>query len=564
MTNDNDCGAAGFWAAAPFVYRGAVVETLSTEVLVIGGGLAGLAAALEARRAGRKVLLVAKRKAGRSGNSILAVCNISGVFADSGDTIEGFVQDALWSGKSIGDFELVQTLAKESASAVGFLEELGVRFVRDGGRLQRKQVPGHGYPRTICSESQGFAVQTAGLSLSLPLLEAVRNAGVQIVDSCQVVKLLVADDKVCGSLAVDRAGRRLRLLAGATVLACGGGGRLFARSNNTREMTGDGWALAFEGGARLRDLEFIQFHPAMAEDPVRTILPTTLFDDGAVLRNRYGKRFLFGQITGAERQAGRDEMSRAIFAEIEAGRGVPGGVFLDLSAVTGTAAQSRYAGLWRLLQTKGCNPSHDMVTVNLAVHFLMGGVVIDPSGASTVPGLFAAGEVTGGIHGANRLGGNALMEALVFGRIAGRSAAVHRGAPQVDRQTDVVAGNSSTMQQAEASALRREVQRLLWQQAGVVRLGRGLEQGLRQLEGLRQRLNDSQVSKDSLQGGETRNMLIAAELILQAALLRTESRGAHYRSDFPALDDARWKGSLQVARGADGKPQFRFVPVPDL
>lgn len=339
----------------------------------------------------------------------------------------------------------------------------------------------------------------------------------------------------------------------------GGGGRLYAASNNTREMTGDALCLAWEAGAELRDLEFVQFHPAMGIAPLRTILPTTLFGDGALLRNRLGETFLEHYVPGGEKGAGRDEMSRAIFAELQAGRGVDGGVYLDLAPIPEELTRGRYADLWTQYRRRGCDPSRQPVIAGLAVHFLMGGMVIDSCCASTLPGLFAAGEVTGGVHGANRLGGNALLEAVVFGRIAGQSAAAAVATvPAVDDPSRSLPETTSSGPLREVAA---ELGRLLDAHAGVSRDAEGLQRGLAAWQKLAERFAACGPGDEPHLWWETRSRLAVGRLVLQAALQRRESRGAHFRSDCPRSDDGNWLGSLVAGRDpASGAPVFRFVP----
>jgi fumarate reductase (CoM/CoB) subunit A len=275
-----------------------------------------------------------------------------------------------------------------------------------------------------------------------------------------------------------------------------------------------------------------------------------------------GHAFLTDSVPGGEKNAGRDEMSRAIFAEILAGRGEGDGVYLDLTPIP-AALRRRYADLWEQYWRQGCDLSRQPIIVGLAVHFLMGGMVIDGGGASTVPGLFAAGEVTGGVHGANRLGGNALLEAVAFGRLAGQSAAL-AVAHSPDWGKDWGKEAFPTPAAGPLGQVREighHLGRLLWEHAGVIRSAEGLAQGLASWGELTERFARCGEGGEPHAWWETQNRLTVGRLILEAALLRTESRGAHFRIDYPASDDRRWLGSLRTSRHfPSGEPIFRFVP----
>jgi succinate dehydrogenase/fumarate reductase flavoprotein subunit len=536
------------------------MKSLETEVLVIGGGLAGLCAAIEARRRGRDVLLLCKRKPGRSGNTLLAACNLSAVLPGGADSVEAFVRDALDGGKGLGNTDLVKVLASRSGDAIDFLEDCGVRFLRQGRELALQGIAGHSRRRTVCTERGAFHQMSAGLSLTLPVLRNAGAAGVRFLADTAAVELIRAGDRVSGALAVQAGGEVVRVRSGSAVLACGGGGRLYARSNNTAEITGDGFALAYLAGAELRDMEFVQFFPVMATSPVRMLIPTTVFGDGAVLRNRAGKRFLARTKLGGEREVTRDEMSRAIFREVAEGRGMGDGVLLDLSGVDASAIASRHSLLWSVLRRHGCDPSSTAVRVGLTAHFFMGGMTIDRRGASTVPGLYGAGEVSGGIHGANRLGGNALTEAVVFGRIAGSSAAGDASPPPAMEAVEI---QGREISEETARAIRREVQGLLWEGVGVVRSAGSLERSRDRWERARGSFRGSGgTGSAGPRWFEVRNRLLVSRLILEAALLRTESRGAHYRSDFPERDDRTWLGSIRAVRERDEEEPVFTLPAP--
>lgn len=527
---------------------------LAAEVLVLGGGLAGLSAALEARRAGRDVLLLCKGRAARSGNSLVAAGNLSGVHPGIGDEEEAFVRDTLAGGRGIGSPELVRALARGSCEVIPFLEACGVSFERSGGVLACGANPGHSHRRTVSAAQAPRPVSSAGLALTLPLLEETKRRGVRILEGATAVELVRGEGRVSGAVALAPSGL-LKIRAGAVVLACGGGARVYAQTNNAAGAVGDGLLLAYEAGAELRDLEFVQFHPTMGLWPLRFVFPTTLFAEGAVLRNREGERFLLAA-AGGEASATRDEMSRAILAEVSRGSGVRGGVVLDLSGVRGDADRG---GVWGALARRGWDPRRDPVIVGPCAHFLMGGVTIDPDGATTIPGLFAAGEVTGGVHGANRLGGNALTEAVVFGRLAGASAArwaaepADCAPPAADPPALPLAGEA-------LGGIVREIRALTWEHAGLLRSDAGLREGLerwtRANEGWR-RLPRGHVTSEAF---EARCLLTLSRLILGSALARTESRGAHWRCDHPAAEET-WRGSLRAKNGEGSEPELRYTPA---
>ncbi|KIH77263.1 fumarate reductase (CoM/CoB) subunit A [Geoalkalibacter ferrihydriticus] len=535
------------------------MKKLQTDVLVIGGGLAGLCAAIEARRAGREVLLLCKSRAGRSGSTIMAAGNISALSDSDEDSAELFAADILRGGRGIGDPRLALCLARESRATIGFLEECGIRLMHRENRLLRQMNPGHSRPRTLTVEMAGYPMQTSGLALSLPLLAVAKRAGVRFLENARALELSIEKGQAQGALFLSGQNVFGFIQASAVVLASGGGGRLFSRTNNTSDITGDGLGLAYRAGAEVRDLEFVQFHPLMGIAPARIIYPTTLFSDGAVLRNSKGERFLLEICPEGETRATRDIMARAIDAEVRAGRGLDGGVHLDLSGVATDKTESRYRGLWDLLARYGCNLSQTPVTVGVSVHFLMGGVTIDETAATTLPGLFAAGEVTGGVHGANRLGGNALTEAAVFGRIAGRAAAQmpprrHEISAAILTLPDFVTGEDSV-------GFSTEVSRLLWDHAGVVRCAKEMTRGLAKLEGLQKQFDAVEQFASPARWFGGRNHLAVARLLLLAAATRCESRGAHYRSDYPAQDDCHWAGSVRLRRGEDSRPSLTFTAM---
>lgn len=534
------------------------MNRLNTHILVVGGGLAGLSAAIETRRAGREVLLVCKSLAGRSGNTIMAAGNISAMINPHNDSIQAFSEDILRGGRGLGEAALARRLARESAQAIEFLRQCGVAFIERAGEILIQSNPGHSRPRTVTAQSGDFPVQTSGLALSLPLRQTAVAEGVTLLEHGTVFDLCMDQGRICGAMAMV-GGDVVRIHAEAVVLASGGGGKLFARTNNTRDITADGLALAYRAGAELRDLEFVQFHPVMGIAPLRIIFPTTLFSDGGVLRNRFGERFILDVCPQGEAAATRDTMSRAIDTEIREGRGSQGGIFLDLSAVPADTARSRYGNLWQLFARRGWDLTSRPVIVGNSVHFFMGGVTINEDAQTSISGLFAAGEVSGGLHGANRLGGNALMEAAVFGRIAGCNAAAVTQSGR--RYLPSPCPLPRFGQGRDLRDLKQNLANLLSAHAGVVRSQTLLDSGLDALRILE--LDFSSIDQ-AMSAGDwlaVRNMLTVARPLLLSALERRESRGAHFRSDYPEQNDLHWLGSLRVRLSPQGDPILSFVPV---
>jgi succinate dehydrogenase/fumarate reductase flavoprotein subunit len=322
---------------------------------------------------------------------------------------------------------------------------------------------------------------------------------------------------------------------------------VYDRTNNTADVTGDGYALALEAGARLVDMEFVQFYPTMAYKPVKVPVSSPLFGDGAVLRNKNLERFM-ARYDPAGDMATRDIMSRAIFAEVNGGNGVENGVYMDCSGIPPQVFNGRHKGFAEYLCAHRVNPDKEMLIISPSTHFFMGGIKIDGGCNTGVNGLFAAGEVVGGLHGANRLSGNALTETVVFGKIAGRMAAGHaaglHGPPRAGKGFEPDTGRRVGDLREIRSALRRT----MWQNVSVLRSQDSLELALDEIGDCQREL--ASIGADSIgqlaQWTELHRMLTVAEAVTRSALARTESRGSHYRRDFPLADDSRWLGNLEM------------------
>lgn len=540
-------------------------ETIQCDVLVIGGAAAGLTAAIEARSRGADVVVAAKGKVGRSGNTIVAGCQFAAVvpYPGSEDSPEQHFQDTLAGGRGINDEALLRIFASRGGPQLLKLEEWGVCFVRFDGELVRRTPPGHQRPRGIPADTSAYPAAIGGLCVGLPLRATAERRGVRFLDSAPVVRLLMGGGQLCGALAIDlKRDRLVRIKARAVIVAAGGAGRLYSNTNNTRDICGDSYSLLLQAGATLRDMEFVQFYPCQVTSPFRAALNTGVFGDGAVLRNRHGERFMPLYDPANEERATRDVMSRAIFYEAQKGNTVDGQVYMDCTRVPGELLQRKYASLVREFRKHWMDPSRDWIKVGNATHFFMGGAQVDERCSTGVPGLFAAGESAGGVHGANRLSGNALTEAAVFGVVAGQAAAEYAaGQPSLPEPSGAAVALETPDAGGESlDAVRAELRRAMWGGASIVRSEASLQATLSTVRECAAELERCPASSlaEAARREETRLMCLTAETVVLSALARQESRGAQFREDFPSTED-RWLGSHLVRLAEDGL-RVEFAP----
>ncbi|MGJ4844112.1 L-aspartate oxidase [Leifsonia sp. Le1] len=498
------------------------------RVVVVGSGIAGLVAAVEASRT-NSVTLVTKAELAESNTAYAQGGIAAAYFAD--DSVESHVADTLRAGAGLNVRDAVVALCAEGPDRIRDLIAFGVAFDRSGGDLARGLEAAHSNARVL--HAGGDAT---GAEIERALVRAVRASGTRIVEQAFLCDLIVEDGAVTGVELLLADGTIEVLDADAVVLASGGAGQLYAHTTNPAVTTGDGVAAAWRAGAAVADVEFYQFHPTALAIPGSFLVSEAVRGEGAVLRNARGERFMLDVHPDAE-LAPRDVVARGIAVEMAAQGGRP--VVLDATALGADFLAKRFPTIDAACRAAGLDWSHEPVPVTPAAHYWMGGVATDTSGRSTLPGLYAVGEVAcTGAHGANRLASNSLLEGLVFAHRA--VAAIDRGDawPEAPAWLDGALASTAGERTERPDAVpvdRAQLQALLWDAAGVHRDRERLDAALGVLTGWRaSRTHRTRAER------EDANLLDLARLVVSSALGREESRGAHFRSDFPAPSaDAR-------------------------
>jgi len=587
--------------------------THTYDVLVIGAGGAGLRAAIEASAAGVSVGVICKSLLGKA-HTVMAEGGIAAAMGnvDERDNWQVHFADTMRGGQYLNNWRMAELHARESPDCVRELEAWGALFDRTkDGRILQRNFGGHKYPRLA------HVGDRTGLEMIRTLQDHGIHQGIEVHMECTVLNLLMDDGRVVGAFGYDRErGRFLLFKAKAVVVATGGIGRAYKITSNSWEYTGDGLALAYDAGADLIDMEFLQFHPTgMVWPPsVCGILVTEgVRGEGGVLRNKEGRRFMFDDIpepyrtqtadneeegwryTQGDRNARRppelltrDHIARCIVREIKEGRGSPhGGVLLDISWIKERIPNAeehikkKLPSMYhQFKQLADIDITKEPMEVGPTTHYMMGGIKVDgDTQMSTVPGLFAAGECAAGLHGANRLGGNSLSDLLVFGKRAGYYAACFAKksalGPVADEQINFAASNALAPFERTNSAegpyqVQQDLQEMMQNLVGIVRTGGELEQALPELERLGERSRHVAVSgnREYNTGWHTTldlpNLLTVSEAVTRAAIERQESRGAHFREDRPNKDPEFGKVNIIIRKGPAGEMLVIRQPVPPM
>ncbi len=576
------------------------------DVVVVGAGGAGLRAAIEASALGAKTSLVCKSLLGKA-HTVMAEGGIAAALAhvDPQDDWQTHFKDTMKGGAMLNHWRMAQLHAQEAPDRVHELERWGAVFDRTkDGRILQRAFGGHTYKRLA------HVGDRTGLEMIRTLQDRGVHQGIDVFMECTVVGLLKDGDQVSGVIAYWREnGRFVIFRAKAIVLATGGYGKAWQVTSNSWEYTGDGHALAYQAGAELIDMEFFQFHPTgMVWPPgVMGILVTEgVRGEGGVLKNSDGERFMWrylpeskrkdfaetpeeaerwleatvaGKQTDARRPpelSTRDNVARAIYTEVREGRGTPhGGAWLDISWQDPERVKKKLPGMYHQFKDLAdVDITKTPMEVGPTAHYAMGGIRVDPdTGASTVPGLYAAGECTGGMNGANRLGGNSLSDLLVFGRRAGMGAAQFaKGASgwAAVREDEIESHARRTMapferQGEDPYSVHRALQEIMARYVGIFRTEDELQQGLRELVALKSRIGTTHVDGSVMfnpgwhLARDLENLIVCAEATCRAAIVRKESRGAHSRTDYPKDDATLARVNIAVKRAGD---EMEVAPTP--
>jgi len=586
-------------------------QTHEYDVLVIGAGGAGLRAAIEASANGVRVGVITKSLLGKA-HTVMAEGGIAAALAnvDERDSWRVHFADTMRGGQYLNNWRMAELHAKEAADRVRELEAWGALFDRTkDGRILQRNFGGHRYPRLA------HVGDRTGLEMIRTLQDHGIHLGIEVHMEATVLALLKDDGRIAGAFGYERErGRFLLFRAKAVVLATGGIGRAYQITSNSWEYTGDGHALAYDAGASLIDMEFVQFHPTgMIWPPsVRGILVTEgVRGEGGVLKNSEGRRFMFDDIpenyraqtadneeegwryTQGDRNARRppelltrDHVARCIVREVREGRGTEhGGVFLDISWIKERIPKGaeyikrKLPSMYhQFKQLADIDITEEAMEVGPTTHYMMGGVRVDAgTQMSDVPGLFAAGECAAGLHGANRLGGNSLSDLLVFGKRAGEYAAEFAKANgrAIVNPDDITAASQMAVEPFERTGegpyqVQQDLQDMMQRLVGIVRCDEEMQSALTGLRQLEERASKAAVAGNREYNGgwhtalDLHNLLLVSEMITRAAIERKESRGAHFREDYPSKNDQAGRCNIVVRRNASGEMQVLREPLREL
>ncbi|MFM5881766.1 fumarate reductase (CoM/CoB) subunit TfrA [Methanobrevibacter gottschalkii] len=533
------------------------IKTISTDVLIIGSGGAGSRAAIEVDNAGLKAIIVSKGLSFRSGCTGMAEGGYNAVFktVDKDDSKEAHIYDTLKGGSYLNDEKLVEILVNESPQRLIDLENYGALFDRqESGEIDQRPFGGQTYRRTC------YQGDRTGAELLNALKEEIIKRDIECIEEVMITSLITDKNQVIGATGLDlKDSSLIYFKAKSTILASGGAGQLYPVTSNTFQKNGDGYAIAYKAGAKLIDMEQVQFHPTgmVAPESKKGVLVTeAVRAEGGKLLNKDGARFMRKYAPEKMELATRDIVARSIYQEIIEGRGTEkGGVYLDISHLDDDYIDEKLETMVLQFNNVGIDIKHEPIEVAPTAHHFMGGLKINTDASTSLRNLFGAGEVCGGVHGANRLGGNALADTQVFGKIAGESASKACADTEIKTDYEQVKREASRIENLikkgniKPQKVKENIKNLMWEKVAIVRDEKTLNEGLKDLQDMQKELNNLDVSDkkqyntELVTALEVINMVEICILIVKSAILRRESRGSHFRSDFPESKD-EWKKSI--------------------
>ena len=539
------------------------IEIIDTDVLIVGAGGAGCRAAIAASDLNQDVLIITKDVLGKA-HTVMAEGGYNAAIAnlDPDDTWEYHANDTVNAGAYLNNQTLVEILAKEAPDRVYDLENFGALFSRTPDGLIMQRPFGHQSYRRTC-----YAGDRTGHEILATLTDEIRRREITLIDEVYATSLLRDNNRVAGVTIVDiKSGNFKVIRASAIVIAAGGAGRIYETTTNAQADVGSGYSMAYKAGVEVVDMEQFQFHPTGAAIPPSArgrLVTEGVRGEGGILLNKDGQRFMKKYNPTSMELAGRDEVARSIATEIREGRGTENdAVYLDISFIPARIIEERLPTMLEDFLDIGIDIRNEPMEVTPTAHHMMGGIKINNKAETNLKGLYAAGEVVGGIHGGNRLGGNALADTQVFGHIAGRNASKHAtvvSVPRIDRKIidqeyDRVKAMLEREEGLTTAEEKAKLQKVMWDKAGIFRNEEDLTFALNFIEKHQNQVANQLMVKNKATRYNTEwvssielfDMLIVCEMLVRSALMRKESRGAHYRTDYPKADNANWLSNIII------------------
>lgn len=530
------------------------MKRYNTDVLIIGGGGAGLMAAYEATKYNVKVALVNKGRVQKTGVTIMAPGAIAAVddrWKASGDSKELHIKDTIIGGSYLNDQKMVKKMAQNCPSLVIELERMGAIFQRnkDGDKYMLRIDGGHTYPRCPYLEDR------TGREMVRAMVSELKKRNVPFYENIMITRLIKNNENITGATGIDLNTLEVCLFESKSIIvATGGAGSVYQNTDNSIDLTGDGYVLALKAGVALRDMEFVQFYPIgfLYPPSLKGMLGGLLYY--CRLYNSKGERFMEKYDKERLELSTRDRVSRAIIQEVTEGRGTPlGGVYMDLAFNKPGFIKKMTPGLYETYINIGINPEKEHIEIAPTVHFFMGGLSVNSKWETSIKGLYCAGEACGGMHGGNRLSQNALAEILVSGAISGKNAALNAtnikdnylDPNETHKEEKLLIKILSAKIGRKPIDIKKEVKRIMWDYVGVFRTGESLGKALKEIKlletaSVKVSSNSRYMNKEVIEVIELKNLIIIAKCIILSASKRKESRAAHYRSDYPEIDNTKY------------------------